>query len=488
MQVVAVSSERQATDTMSFISFSFLFLFLFTFLVRLTVGRQKTEKAYLLLLLIISLIFYGSYIPWYLTLLLFTTLVDYYAGQHIYENPSSRSKKLFLVLSLTANLGLLAFFKYTNFFMDTTILVARLFGAPFRPLPHLDLILPIGISFFTFQSMSYTIDIYRGLIKPERTYWRFLLFVCFFTHLISGPIVRARELIYQFDRKRRIHLKVLLEGLYLIISGLFFKMVVADNIGDYINTYWKFGSADNMAAVVPFLLTLLFSCQIFSDFLGYSRIAMGTAYLLGFKLPLNFNNPYIASSFREFWTRWHITLSTWIRDYLYIPLGGNKGSELKTYATLMITMILAGLWHGAALTFVFWGAIHGLALLFERILRKNGLLNTRSILGQIFGFFVVQATILVSWVFFRSDTLAQAFRFLNNLFFNGGWNPSYGSLFLSALWFVLPVFFLHLRGLFIEKKWLSVPGPIEKGILAALMLYGIFTLYGKTNAFLYFKF
>jgi alginate O-acetyltransferase complex protein AlgI len=264
-------------------------------------------------------------------------------------------------------------------------------------------------------------------------------------------------------------------------------MVVADNIAGYVNTYWRYGASDNMAAAVPLSLTLLFSCQIFSDFLGYSRIAMGSAYLLGFKLPGNFNHPYIAASFREFWTRWHITLSTWIRDYLYIPLGGNQGSEIKVYSTLMITFLLAGLWHGAAFTFILWGGIHGLALLVERIFRSHGLVDSKSIPAQIIWFLVVQATVLFSWVFFRSTTLEQAFHFLNN-FFNGGFNPSYASLFLPAFWFVLPVLLLHGRGFLSERGWLPTPGAVEKGVVSALMLYGLFTLYGKTNAFLYFQF
>jgi alginate O-acetyltransferase complex protein AlgI len=453
---------------------------------RFVLGPNKNEKAYLIMLLAASLVFYGSFVPWYLLLLLFTTVVDYYVGNKIAESSSVVYRKTYLVLSLVANLGLLAFFKYLNFFSDTSRLLLSLWHVN-APSFHWDIVLPIGISFFTFQSMSYTIDIYRGKIKPEKTYWRFLLFVCFFTHLISGPIVRAKELLYQFDRKRKIRLKVYMEGFYLIISGLFFKMVVADNIGDYVNTFWKYGGADQMSSMVPLTLTILFSCQIFSDFMGYSQIAMGTAYLLGFKLPLNFNNPYIAVSFRDFWTRWHITLSTWIRDYLYIPLGGNQGSQLKVFSALIITFLLAGLWHGAALTFVFWGFIHGTALIFERILRSNHFFETKSILRKALWFLVVQATVLMSWIFFRSETLGQSFRIFNNLF-NGGFNPNYALAILPALWFVLPVILLHGRAFLVERGCVPAPGKLEKGFVCALMLYGILTLYGKINAFLYFQF
>ncbi len=471
---------------MSFISFSFLFFFLLVLAGRFTLGRQKNEKSYLAMLLVASLIFYGSYVPWYLLLLFFTTVIDYFVGNEIARSESVASRKFYLVLSLVANLGLLVAFKYLGFILNFTGLSLSLVHVRFVP-PKWDIVLPIGISFFTFQSMSYTIDIYRKKIEPEKSYWRFLLFVCFFTHLISGPIVRAKELLYQFDRKRRARLRVYLEGFYLIISGLFFKMVVADNIGDYVNKFWKYSAADNMAGIVPMSLTVLFSCQIFSDFLGYSQIAMGTAYLLGFKLPLNFNNPYIAGSFREFWTRWHITLSTWIRDYLYIPLGGNRGSQLKVFSALMVTMLLAGLWHGAALTFVFWGMIHGIALVFERVLRTNGFFETRSVLAKLFWFFIVQGTVLIGWIFFRSETLAQAFRIFNNLF-NGGYDPANALAVLPGLWFVLPVLVLHGRAFLVERGWMPVPTVMEKGFVCALMLYGVLTLYGKANAFLYFQF
>jgi alginate O-acetyltransferase complex protein AlgI len=471
---------------MSFISFSFLFFFLLVLAGRVCLGPNKNEKSYLVMLLAASLVFYGSFVPWYLLLLLFTTIVDYYVGHKMAETTSPGYRKTYLVLSLVANLGLLVFFKYLNFLSGVSQLFLSLFRVHVAA-PHWDIALPIGISFFTFQSMSYTIDIYRNKIRPEKTYWRFLLFVCFFTHLISGPIVRAKELLYQFDRKRKIRLKVYLEGFYLIVSGLFFKMVVADNIGDYVNKFWKYSAADNMAAAVPLSLTVLFSCQIFSDFLGYSQIAMGTAYLLGFKLPLNFNHPYIAGSFRDFWTRWHITLSTWIRDYLYIPLGGNQGSQLHVFSVLMLTMLLAGLWHGAALTFIFWGLIHGTALVFERILRSNRFFENNSMLLKVGWFVVVQTTVLISWIFFRSDNLGQAHRIFNNLF-NGGFDPENALAILPGLWFVIPVFVLHGRAFLTEKGWAPKPGIVEKGFVCALMLYGIFTLYGKTNAFLYFQF
>jgi len=472
---------------MSFISFSFLLLFAFALTGRLLIGRAKVEKPYLILLLVASLVFYASFIPQYLLLLLFTTAVDYYAGNKIAESETASRRKTFLVISLAANLGWLGFFKYSNFALDWVRNVCLLLGTADAWVPRMEWVLPIGISFFTFQSMSYTIDIYRRQLKPAPSYWRFLLFVGFFTHLISGPIVRASELLYQFDRKRKIRARVCLQGCYLMILGFFLKMVVADNLAAYVNRYWDRGGAVDMPAPVPLALALLFSCQIFADFFGYTNIALGAAYLLGFKLPTNFNNPYIAGSFREFWTRWHITLSRWIRDYLYIPLGGNQGSPARAFYTLMTTMLLAGLWHGAAPTFILWGGIHGLALGLERLLGFHRTGPAQPLILRIAWFLVVQTTVLMAWIFFRSKSLEQGYCFIKNILtVGGGWE--YLLQIAPAFLFVLPVFLMHLRGFLVERQWVGAPGIREKGILCGLMLYAILTIYGKNNAFIYFQF
>ncbi len=470
---------------MSFISFSFLLLFALTLAGRFLIGRTKKEKPYLILLLVASLVFYASFIPAYLLLLLFTTLVDFYAGQKIFESTRPSLKKTYLALSLAANLGLLGFFKYSNFTLENLQDLFQLLGMNGSGIPHLELALPIGISFFTFQSMSYTIDLYRGQIKPEKSYWRFLLFVSFFTHLISGPIVRAKELLYQFDRKRKIRWGSCFQGLYLMIFGFFLKMVVADNLAVYVNKYWERGAAVQMPAAVPLALVFLFSCQIFADFFGYSTIAMGAAYLLGFKLPVNFNSPYIAGSFREFWTRWHITLSRWIRDYLYIPLGGNQGSGFRVFRTLMVTFLLAGFWHGAAFTFLIWGGIHGFALAVERILGFQNFKQPWVV--RMIWFLVVQATVLLAWIFFRAENCGQAFEFLKNIT-GGNWGFSLLFQIAPAFLFVIPIGLIHLRTFLVERQWISSPGFREKAALAALMLYCVLTLYGKNNAFIYFQF
>jgi alginate O-acetyltransferase complex protein AlgI len=473
---------------MSFVSYSFLILFFLTLLARFTFGKNKNETSYLVFLLAASLVFYASYIPSYLLLLIGVTSVDYYLGQKIASSPSPGRSKVYVALSVVSNLGLLSYFKYFNFFMNTLDRILHWAKLQNPVGLRLDLLLPLGISFFTFQSMSYIIDIYRGELKPVKSYWRFLLFVSFFTHLVSGPIVRARELLYQFDRRRRPRLQVFLQGAYLMIQGFFLKMVVADNLASFVGPHWTSEAASGKSALVALLLVIFFSCQIFADFAGYSSIAIGSAYLLGFKLPQNFNCPYLSGTFREFWSRWHITLSHWMRDYLYIPLGGNQGSRGRIYANLLIVMLLAGLWHGAAFTFIAWGLLHGLALLTERALGFHRPDPRRPLwLGGLW-FLTVQATVLVGWIFFRAESIGQAWKFVGNIFFgNWGWSGEVKE-FIPGLVFTLPVLLMHLRGYFAGKQWFLAPHWVEKGILCGVMLYALFTIYGVTSAFIYYQF
>ncbi len=217
----------------------------------------------------------------------------------------------------------------------------------------------MGISFYTFQTLSYTIDVYRGELAPVRSFWQFILFISFFPQLVAGPIVRASEFLPQMARPRRLRLRVFYEGVWLVIGGLFLKMVCADNLAAYVDEHWHRGSAAGGDATMSLWLGVMFSGQIFADFCGYSTIARGLGYLLGYRFPLNFDAPYIAATFKNFWERWHITLSRWLRDYLYVPLGGNRGSRARTYVNLLTVMLLGGLWHGAAYTYIVWGAIHG---------------------------------------------------------------------------------------------------------------------------------
>jgi alginate O-acetyltransferase complex protein AlgI len=478
----------------NFVSYSFLVLFLTSVAGRLLLGRRKVEPAYVALLLVLSLVFYGWHVPVYLAILLGSAAVDYVAALSIARLPSpsvadaasnARRRRL-LIVSLTVNLGLLGFFKYANFGIDTANEVMAALGVPPR-WGRLDLVLPMGISFYTFQSMSYTIDVYRGVLAPIHSFWRFLLFIAFFPQLVAGPIVRATEFIPQLAKVRRLHLPVVNEGLFLIVSGFFLKVVCADNLADIVDAHWERGYQPGANGAALVLVTLLFSGQIFCDFAGYSNIARGTALLLGFRLPLNFNAPYIATSFKNFWERWHMTLSRWLRDYLYVSLGGNRGTPRRTYVNLLLTMLLGGLWHGAAFTFIVWGALHGGALALERALGLHRP-GQGPLAGLVRGgwFLVVQVMVLVTWIFFRSATVGGAWQFLRSIL---AWNlaPVPHELLVGTL-FLVPVVLLHLWQVVEERGLARQPGPIPKGALAAAMTLAIILGYGSANDFIYFQF
>lgn len=471
---------------MSFVSFSFLFLFAAVLGLRLTIGWRKTGFAYLAALICASTVFYSWHIPAYLALLLGSTLLDFFVGRRIVlAPPGSALRRALLVLSLVGNLGVLGVFKYGDFLIET---LTRLLGSPDAAVvPRgLDLALPLGISFYTFQSLSYTIDVYRGTIRPVAKFWQLFLFVSFFPQLVAGPIVRARDFLYQIGRPRRVNFRVFSEGVYLIVRGFFLKMVCANNLAPFVETIFaRSGSQTNSSVLI--LGALFFGCQIFCDFAGYSSIARGLAYLLGFRLPVNFNNPYLATTFSEFWRRWHITLSQWLRDFLYVPLGGNRRSPRRTYVNLMIVMLLGGLWHGAAWTYVIWGAMHGTALAAERLLglhRPSDRENNP--LLRLVWFGCVQAVVFMAWIVFRSPSLDAASAYLMNLF--SGELGALSSRIWLPLVFCAPVVIMHLRGHLADRLPMARVGAVEKAILAGLMLIATLTLYGQDSDFIYFQF
>ncbi len=471
---------------MNFVSYAFAALLLIVCLARLTVGRRKTEPAYVWVLLIASLVFYGWHIPVYLSILLLSATIDFVAARAL-ERPghSPRARRVILAVSLATNLGLLGFFKYVGFVLDNLQWAGGLMGIDLAR-PELRVVLPMGISFYTFQSMSYTIDVYRGRLKALHSFRDFLLFISFFPQLVAGPIVRASEFLPQMPRVRRIHWPVVGTGLALIVEGYFLKMVCADNLAGYVDKYWEQGYAPDGNSVVMVWLALLFSGQIFCDFAGYSQIARGVAYLLGYQLPVNFRSPYIAGSFKNFWERWHITLSRWLRDYLYVPLGGNRVSPMRTYVNLMLVMLLGGLWHGAAWTFVAWGALHGGALAVERMLGLHRGLEQRSWWLRLSWGLVVQVVVLVTWVFFRSSTFEGAFQFLRNVARLEWATPNWEMW--TALAFLLPVVLAHVWTWLVEHGWVAPLTPARRAVLTGMMLYGILIAYGSSNAFIYFQF
>lgn len=394
-----------------FLQFFAAFLLLY-WLVRGSLARRNW------LILTASYLFYGWWAPatnttaaedstnaiataiWhcrFLALLVATSLFDFFIAKKIDASNSPRHRKLLIAASMTANLSVLGFFKYADFFLQAATDALNALGLSIAP-RTLGLVLPVGISFYTFQSMSYTIDVYRRELRATRSLKNFLAFVSFFPQLVAGPIERAKHLLPQFECTRTITLLMIREGLWLMIWGMFKKVVLADNFAPLAEMV--FGDQSYSAATV-LLGTLAFGLQIYCDFSGYSDIARGTARLLGFDIMWNFHLPYCATSLREFWQRWHISLSTWLRDYLYIPLGGNRHGTPRTYINLTLTMLLGGLWHGAAWNFILWGLWHGLGL----ALTRSALANFR--LPRALAWLATMSFVFYGWLLFRATSFAQ---------------------------------------------------------------------------------
>ncbi|MCW3123306.1 MAG: poly(beta-D-mannuronate) O-acetylase [Flavipsychrobacter sp.] len=365
-----------------------------------------------MLLLIASCFFYMFFKPEYILILAATIVIDYIAGILLEDQPDKKKRKKFLVLSIIANVGVLAIFKYYNFINTNVTGLALLFGMK-NPIPYLNWLLPIGLSFHTFQAMSYTIEVYRGHQKAERHFGIYALYVMFYPQLVAGPIERPQNMIHQFYAKHTFDYNNAVWGLNMIAWGLFKKIVVADRLAEYVNfTYANIGVANTTSAL---LACCFFSIQIYCDFSGYSDIARGTAKFMGFDLMVNFNRPYIATSLSEFWTRWHISLSTWFKDYVYIPLGGNRAGKWRWYRNLLIIFLLSGLWHGANWTFIIWGALHGSYIIFglltmdarNKLAKNIGLLRAPVIYKAI-NQCIVFAMVTFAWIFFRAENFAKA--------------------------------------------------------------------------------
>ncbi len=355
-----------------------------------------------------------------ITLLIYSTLLDFYLGKAIFNAKDKQTKKLLLIVSLAGNLGLLGFFKYVNFMIAEVNEIVKYFGG--SHIESLEIILPIGISFYTFQTISYTVDIYRGKLTPSTSFWEFALFVSFFPQLVAGPILRASHFLPQLREKLSkdkigiklrtitIHHSSLKFGITLMAMGFFKKMFFADNIAPMVNEI--FSAPIGLESFTVIIGAIGFGVQIYCDFSGYSDIAIGAATILGFHIPANFNKPYFATSPVDFWRRWHISLSTWLRDYLYIPLGGNRRSNSRTYTNLFTVMIIGGLWHGASWNFLIWGALHGGYLAIYKILVKkfpsledNSFLKSKKI--KIFSILITQYFIFLAWLTFRVEDINE---------------------------------------------------------------------------------
>ena len=452
-----------------------------------------------LLLLLASYVFYGWWDWRFLSLIVFSSFVDYYIGRGLLRTNDKVKRKILLWCSILVNIGFLGFFKYYNFFVESFVDAFKLFGADLDP-SRMNIILPVGISFYTFQTMSYTIDVYKRKLQPTKDIIAFFAFVSFFPQLVAGPIERATNLLPQFYKKRKFDYGSAVDGLRQILWGLFKKIVIADNCAQFANEI--FNNSDGYSGSTLLLGAFFFAFQIYGDFSGYSDIAIGTSRLFGFNLMKNFNFPYFSRDIAEFWRRWHISLSSWFRDYVYIPLGGSKGGTWFKIRNIFIIFVVSGFWHGANWTFIAWGVINALYFLPLMLLKRNRmnngdiapgriLPNMRELINMVITFLLT----LIAWVFFRAESLEHAFSYLATIF--------------SSSFFTLPEFdaeiayiaqILILITFFIIIEWrgrmnefaIAKLGFHKKRMVRLSFYFGIIFLIilflGKEQQFIYFQF
>ena len=447
------------------------------------------------LLLMSSCYFYMAFVPIYILILGFTIVIDYFAGIYI-EKSQNRKRKLFLIASLVANIGVLAVFKYYNFLNEN--LTILLHGVNYKnPIPFLSILLPIGLSFHTFQAMSYTIEVYRGKQASERNFGIYALYVMFYPQLVAGPIERPQNLIHQFYEKHYFEYHRVVEGMKLILWGLFKKIVIADRLAIYVNAIYNNPQHHNGPTFI--LATVFFAFQIYCDFSGYSEIAIGTAKIMGFKLMTNFNRPYFARNISEFWKRWHISLSTWFKDYLYISLGGNRVSVNRRYLNLFLVFLISGLWHGANWTFIIWGALNGFYLVFAIVTQnlRNGFdkitgLNKLPKFNSFIQILLTFALSCFAWIFFRANTTNDAFLIIKKIFTtNGSIYFDEPSMLIMCFLGIIMLLFVEMKkeyyhgkfSFFNNDKW--IVRHLSYAILIILiLLIGVF----DGGQFIYFQF
>jgi len=490
---------------MLFNSIEFVIFFI---VVLATLEIIKYRKFQHLLILFASYFFFYYSSNYLLVLLIFSTLLDFYVGKEIWNADNKRKKKIFLSISLAGNLGLLGFFKYANFSIEQFNNLGNFFGLS-GEIPYLDIVLPIGISFYTFQTISYTVDIYRGKLTPCDSLREFALFVAFFPQLVAGPILRASQFLPQLREKiENISLKSNLRsiviqnqnlkfGITMMAFGFLKKMFFADNIAPLVNEI--FTHPIGAPSYEIWIGTIAFGIQIYADFSGNSDIAIVAALILGFKIPQNFNKPYFASSPSDFWRRWHISLSSWLRDYLYIPLGGNHKSEKRTYFNLATVMFLGGLWHGASWNFVVWGMLHGLYLaLHKMILDKFPMLKNNSFfktkIGKIIAILITQYFVFLAWIPFRVHDVESMVYSMNKFIifdfqFSGAMEflaSHKFSIFILILFILLH--FISFRKENLIKKISSCNLKLWTVVLIIISLAIVFFYNGNPEDFIYFKF
>ncbi len=473
---------------MLFNSYTFLVFFLVVLAGYYLTRSWKTRKG---ILLVASYVFYAAWNPPFVVLLWFSTVVDWLAAQGINASASRSRRRSLMAVSLAANFGLLGYFKYGGFLAENFVLLAQALGLNVA-LAAPDIVLPVGISFYTFQTLSYTLDVYRRRLTPPESFLDYALYVTFFPQLVAGPIVRAADFLPQCVQPRTFSGRNLGWGLSLMLVGLFEKMAVADGILAPI-VEAVYDTADRPDFVSAWCGTFAFAGQIFLDFSGYSLAAIGSALCFGFSIQDNFRFPYAAVGFSDFWQRWHMSLSSWLRDYLYIPLGGSRSGPFRTFASLMITMLLGGLWHGASWTFVLWGGLHGLYLVVQRGITKfiPARMKGETIL-QLPAALLTFLLVCVAWVFFRAHSLSQAFDVVAALFGSGPRGvvrllPSESIVLATGVTFILLCVHWTMREASITSIVTRTPWWIRSLALAALVL-GILGMSGEDRAFIYFQF
>lgn len=474
---------------MAFSSITFLFGFLGAFLVIYHAIPRKFVQTRNVFTLVVSYLFFSWGTPSLVPVLFFSTVADYVLGLLLAK---TSHKRLLLAISVVINLGVLGYFKYMNFFVGEISHIFSLFG--FHSLFWPQIALPLGISFFTFQKLSYIVDIYKGVSAPQEDFVAFALFVALFPKLIAGPIVRYHDIADQLMTRDH-SLRNMYEGLTRFCYGLGKKVLIADTIGTIADRVFQL-SYNDLTLPIAWLGILCYTFQIYFDFDGYSDMAIGIGRMIGFSFPENFNFPYIATSIRDFWRRWHMSLTNWLRDYLYLPLGGSRLSTFRTYLNLWVVFALCGLWHGASWTFLVWGIYHGILLTAERTLPATLARKIPELLLAM-GTFVL---ILIGWVFFRSDSIREAFSYLRAMFsFGANFSTrNIGFLMNNKVWFFLGIaallsflpYFTKRSPFIMEVIRRSTPVNYLRGIMAVIILiYSAITLSGSTyNPFIYFRF
>lgn len=433
-------------------------------------------------ILVASYIFYGWWDARFLFLIAFSSIMDFLIGKNIFKAQSKRKRQLLLCLSLTGNLGLLGFFKYFNFFTESFTDAFTFLGFAIEP-GHINIILPVGISFYTFQTLSYTIDIYRGNLEPTKDLIAFSAFVSFFPQLVAGPIERAARLLPQFHKKTFFNSVKAHEAILDITWGFFKKIVIADSLSIYVNSVYN--NVDSYEGFPLIWATVFFAFQIYCDFSGYSSIAIGLAKLFGFELMQNFKRPYLSKTLPEFWSRWHISLSTWFKDYVYIPMGGNRVSKIKQKRNLITTFIISGFWHGANWNFIIWGGIHGIMNLISKRMINIEVIN---LFSRIFTLVIV----CLAWVFFRANNFFDAYYILGNLIPLSSSNLiGVSTIPKSSFAFsIFSIITLLVIEMIIEKRGDTNYPDSLKTILISIILISLIYIFGtfENQEFIYFQF